>query len=542
MNLVSARPSGVARIRSGMSFPPPEYPTLVGTVIANKYMVERLLGAGGMGLVFLAHHIDLARPVAVKLIRRELMETESIAERFLREARAAARIQSEHVGRVLDVGRLESGEPFIVMEYLEGLDLAERLLQQRRFAPEEAVDLILEAGEAIAEAHQSQIVHRDLKPENLFLARQPDGASIVKVLDFGISKQLGEPSQRVLTSPSTALGSPQYMAPEQMEGVHVDVRADIWALGSIVYEMVCGRKAFEGETLAQVCVQVLSGKVTPVRELAPDVPVGLAVAIEQCLQQQKSERFDNMSAFATALMPYGTERARVSANRIARVLGLTPPDDDRSSSTGATRPANEKDVDPMRRTEVATPVEREVSVGLPASSHTVEVNRSASRWPIFLGLLGVIGLGAVLWVFTRSAVSGLDAESTVEASSVALDGLKATTVLEPARSAPSMGEPTSGETASPQTRTSVGSPTDAGAQPLAPAEEKKPKLGLDPAGATAPNAMGAEQAKPRAVPLPRRPRAAEASPAPRSASAPSSSEAKSSEQRAFDRDSFGGRR
>src|SRR5690606_1109517 len=161
---------------------------------------------------------------------------------------------------------------------------------------------------------------------------------------------------------------------------------------------------------------------------------------------------------------------------------------------------NEKDVDPMRRTAVATPVEREVSVGLPASSPTVEVNRSASRWPILLGLLGVIGLGAVLWVFTRNAVSGSDAEGLVDATAVALDGLKAMTVLEPAHSAPSMGEPSSGETAFPsqKTGTSVGSPADAGAQPAAPADEKRPMLGLDPAGATAPTAMGAEQAKPRA--------------------------------------------
>lgn len=419
--------------------PHSEYPVLIGTVIAQKYVVERQLGAGGMGVVFLAQHIDLARPVAVKLIRRELMETESIAERFLREARAAARIQSEHVGRVLDVGRLDTGEPFIVMEYLEGRDLADELLGHRRFAPAEAVDLILEAGEAIAEAHQAQIVHRDLKPENLFLARQPDGASIVKVLDFGISKQLGEASQRVLTSPSTALGSPQYMAPEQMEGVHVDVRADIWALGAILYEMVCGAKAFTGETLAQVCVQVMSGSFKPIRELAPEVPADLAVAIEQCLQLEKTERFDNMSAFANALMPYGSERARTSATRIARVLGLRPPHDDRissdrTSSLGGSAPG---DVDPMRRTEAATPVAREASAALPASSHTVEVNRSSSRWPVFLGLGGVIVLGAVLWAFTRNAVSEVEAERA-RAQAAATSFAGPATVVEPATPAPGL--------------------------------------------------------------------------------------------------------
>jgi serine/threonine-protein kinase len=391
-----------------------DYPALVGKIIADKYRVDRLLGQGGMGIVYLGQHVDLGRAVAVKLIRRELMETESVAERFMLEARSAAKIQSEHVGRVLDVGRLETGEPYIVMEYLQGQDLAAHLEQFGRFDYPAAVDLILEACEALAEAHHHQIVHRDLKPENLFLVDQPDGSFLVKVLDFGISKQLGaESSQRVLTSPMTALGSPQYMSPEQMEGTHVDVRSDIWALGAILYEMVTGNRTFDGDTLAQVCVQVLSGNVRPVHSQNPDVPLELAAAIEQCLRQQKEDRFANVAAFARAIEPFGTERARLSAQRASAVLGIVSLSGDRVSTPGAQRlltPLDKTQPAPHLR---ATPGSRQVSAvsrtevstdGAVASTQHVTVNRSGARLPIFLGLIGVIVAGFGVWAFTRSQV------------------------------------------------------------------------------------------------------------------------------------------
>lgn len=404
-----------------------DYPALVGKIIADKYRVDRLLGQGGMGIVYLGQHVDLARPVAVKLIRRELMETESVAERFLLEARAAAKIQSEHVGRVLDVGRLETGEPYIVMEYLQGQDLAAHLEQYGRFDYSTAVDLMLEACEALAEAHHHQIVHRDLKPENLFLVNQPDGSFLVKVLDFGISKQLGtETNQRVLTSPMTALGSPQYMSPEQMEGTHVDVRSDIWALGAILYEMVTGHRTFDGDTLAQVCVQVLSGNVRPVHSLNPEVPLELSAAIEQCLRQHKEDRFENVAAFARAIEPFGSERARLSAQRVAAVLGIVTASESRLSTPGAqraftpmdkTQPAaapqlritpGSRPVNAVSRTEVATD-------GAVASTQQVAVNRSAARLPIFLGLLGVIVAGAGVWAFVRAEVGDARMHTTTPA-------------------------------------------------------------------------------------------------------------------------------
>jgi serine/threonine-protein kinase len=286
------------------------------------------------------------------------------------------------------------------MEYLLGEDLAQLLLTQR-LEPAEAVDLLLEACEAIAEAHQMRIVHRDLKPENLFLAQKPDNTVTIKVLDFGISKQLGEAEHRVLTKASTTLGSPQYMAPEQMEGGHVDVRADVWALGAILYEMLTGRRAFEGETLAQVCVQVLSGKVTPLQEIVPDVPSDLADAIAQCLRPARDERFVSVAALANALAPFGTARSRVSANRIASVLGVRATD---PASRNSVPPPTQQSVlvDALQRTEVGAPSEAATSAVVPASSRTVGVvNRRRGRTSIVLGLAAVALVGASVWWLGR---------------------------------------------------------------------------------------------------------------------------------------------
>ncbi|HEX6765015.1 MAG TPA: serine/threonine-protein kinase, partial [Polyangiaceae bacterium] len=188
-------------------------------IVAGKYRIEGVLGTGGMGVVFAATHLDLDRRVAVKVMRAEMVEHPSAVERLVLEAKLAARFKSEHVCKVLDVGTMPDGVPYIVMEYLEGADLASLLAEAGAFDIVTAVDFMLETCEALAEAHSAHIVHRDLKPENLFAAKDLDGSVSIKVLDFGISKQVGaisNSSSRSLTNPSSALGSPYYMAPEQM--------------------------------------------------------------------------------------------------------------------------------------------------------------------------------------------------------------------------------------------------------------------------------------------------------------------------------------
>jgi len=227
-----------------------------GTLLAGKYRVERVLGQGGMGVVVAAQHIHLEERVAIKLMLAEAAFSAEAVARFVREARAAAQLESAHVAKVSDVGTLEDGRPYMVMEYLDGHDLANVLAANGPLPLQDAIDYLLQASEAIAEAHSIGIVHRDLKPANLFLTRRRDRTPQVKVLDFGISKVSGSArssSDNALTRTSTLMGTPLYMSPEQMTSVRdVDARSDIWALGIILFELLTGAPPFVGETLPQV--------------------------------------------------------------------------------------------------------------------------------------------------------------------------------------------------------------------------------------------------------------------------------------------------
>ncbi len=299
----------------------PTLPVEVGDTIAGKYRVDAVIGAGGMGIVLAATHVELERKVAVKLIRPELTEDPAIVERLMLEARAAAGIRSEHVGSVLDVGRLEGGAPYIVMEFLEGTEFAALLTSRGRLPIIETVDLILQVCEALAHAHKKHIVHRDLKPENLFVVTSPDGGQTVKVLDFGIAKQLGDASGRALTNPATAVGSPQYMAPEQMQASDIDVRVDIWALGAILYEAFAGARAFDGESIPVICAKVLSQEPEPLQSAAAQLPDALADIIHRCLNKDRQARFADVAELASALAPYGSSLAQTYVPRIRGILG-----------------------------------------------------------------------------------------------------------------------------------------------------------------------------------------------------------------------------
>jgi serine/threonine protein kinase len=267
----------------------------------------------------------LERHVAIKFLLNDAVQNPEVVARFAREARSAVRIESEHVARVIDVGALPAGAPYMVMEYLEGNDLAHRVAAQGAVPVEEAIDYLLQACEAIAEAHALGIVHRDLKPANLFLTRRADGTNFVKVLDFGISKAAtGAPGSQLdlsLTKTSTVMGSPMYMGPEQMRSTRaVDARADIWALGVILYELISGKVPFEATTMPELCALVLTEPPPPLRERCPWVPPAVAAAIERCLQKDPNQRFANVSELANALVDFGPQKARHSAERISRVL------------------------------------------------------------------------------------------------------------------------------------------------------------------------------------------------------------------------------
>lgn len=297
-----------------------------GTVFAEKYRIDRVLGVGGMGFVLAARHVQLDERVAIKMLLPKLARNPEAVERFLREGRAAVRIKSEHVGRVLDVG--SHGEThFIIMEYLDGTDLAGLIEKRGRLPQHEAVDHLLQACEAIAEAHSLGIVHRDLKPANLFLVHRTDGSPCVKVLDFGISKMAGPEGSASLsmTKTSSMMGSPLYMSPEQLKSAkNVDGRADIWALGVILFELLAGRPPFLAQTLPELGAMVLSGKAPDVREHAPNVAPGLAAAVATCLRPVAEERFPSIAELAAAIAPFGTSSAASSTSRISRVLHKVP--------------------------------------------------------------------------------------------------------------------------------------------------------------------------------------------------------------------------
>jgi serine/threonine-protein kinase len=295
-------------------------PVLEGEVLDGKYRVDRILGAGGMGVVVAATHVQLQTRVALKFLLPEVLGSPQIVDRFLREARAAVRIQSEHVARVLDVGTLADGAPYMVMEYLEGRDLSELLATRQTLPIERCVGYVLEACEAIAEAHSLGIVHRDLKPANLYLANRPGRQAIVKVLDFGISKSMDAASAG-LTKTSAVMGSPCYMSPEQMRSSKdVDARSDIWALGVILYELVTGALPFPGESLPEIVCQVTQGEMRPIRDLRPDVPDGLAEAIGRCLQRDPGRRYANVAELARSLADFAPAEGAVFLDRICRIL------------------------------------------------------------------------------------------------------------------------------------------------------------------------------------------------------------------------------
>jgi serine/threonine-protein kinase len=211
---------------------------LLGTVVGDKYEIERVLGTGGVGVVVAALHVHLGQRVALKFLLDDVRHDAQVVERFLREARAAGGLRSEHVGRVIDVATLDTGAPYLVMELLAGNDLAAELQRTGPLPVGVVADYMLQALVGLAEAHAQGIVHRDLKPANLFLTHRPDGTPCIKVLDFGI-------------------GSPAYMAPEQLRSSRsADVRSDIWALGAIMYELVSGRAPFAGATVADLALRI----------------------------------------------------------------------------------------------------------------------------------------------------------------------------------------------------------------------------------------------------------------------------------------------
>ena len=293
-----------------------------GEVLLEKYTIEHKVGRGGMGYVVAARHRELDELVAIKLILSEYAENEAVVRRFMREARAAAKIASEHVVRVMDVGRLPTGEPYMVMEFLRGQDLEQLLEARGTVSVTETVDYVMQALEAVAEAHAVGIVHRDLKPANLFVSPRRSGVPCVKVLDFGISKLISAAATASsMAKTQGVLGSPLYMSPEQLRSSgDVDHRTDIWAIGVILFRLMSGRLPFAADSLPQLVAEVMGNEPAGLRAHRPEVPAALADVVLRCLAKEREARYASVAELARALAPFGTEGALTSLRAVENAL------------------------------------------------------------------------------------------------------------------------------------------------------------------------------------------------------------------------------
>ncbi|MEP7123323.1 MAG: serine/threonine-protein kinase [Byssovorax sp.] len=351
-------------------------PLREGEVFAGKYLLEGMIGCGGMGMVLAAKHLTLDAPRAIKVLLSAELDDGSEATRLLDEARILARLGSEHVVRVFDSGRLDSGAPYVVLERLDGLDLCKHLERRKRISIGDAARCLIQVCDAMAEAHALGIVHLDLKPANLFLTTRSDGSICVKVLDFGVAQILEPGSPR---SAKALPGTPSYMAPEQLiASPEVGPRTDIWALGVILLELVTGTLPFEADTLTATLLRVIKAEPTLPAELPSDV----AAIVRRCLEKSPSRRFQSVLELRAALssLALGAEECLSAA---------TP--DTRLDHPGSSAPADTLPLGPgdRRWADTTRDLGANAEEQLPGpATRTVKQPRSATVWA---------SLGALAW-------------------------------------------------------------------------------------------------------------------------------------------------
>jgi len=461
-----------------------ELPFAPGEIIGGKYEIIGLIGTGGMGYVVSAMHVELGEMVALKFLRQEALANGELVGRFAREAQAAVKIKSEYVARVFDVGTLPDGIPFIVMEHLEGKDLADVLREKGPLPIRVAVEYVMQACEALASAHSNGIVHRDIKPENLFLARQAQGMEIIKILDFGISKvalasvRPSNPRQFVRTE--LPMGSPVYMSPEQIRAsAEVDSRTDIWSLGCVLFEVLTGHTAFEAPTLMQLGAAILEQEPRRLRDFLPDAPPELEAVVLRCLEKDVKKRFQSVAELAVALYPFAPRRARISAERCSYLLGSAP-------NAGV---LDLSSVAPPPNGEAAKAARGLTDTSASLTFTDVRAMQRGRRVKLMLATVAVLSIaGAGFAVWKTDAVAP-EAEPAARAEP-------------PPKEAPPVAAP---KVAAPPVRSSTPTPTQlaaASAEPELPEEKPAPS-----ASAPAPKAKAASAPAPqRAKPKPARPR------------------------------------
>ncbi len=427
-----------------------------GDVVCGKYRLLRPLGEGGMGLVFEAEHLRLRQSVAIKFLRHEVLSLPDAVERFEREARASARLRGPHVVQVLDVDTDERGRPYMVMELLRGRDLEAELRVRGPFPVAGAVDLVLQACVAIAQAHAAGIVHRDLKPSNLFLTEEA-GKRVLKVLDFGISKIAPDPDAPPASATSTCVtvGTPLYMSPEQMRSSRdVDGRSDIWSLGVILYELVAGTPPFLGTTTAAIAA-IVADAMPSLRRVRPDVPEELERVLVTALAKVPADRLPSAEALGAALMPFA------SAEGVSGPFSLRPSQRDfaLAVSAMARTPASQRvsdasellELPPSRRREAGSSRRaRSATSGASTKSSTSSTLAAGARAPssrdalrTFAGTL-VLGMGlasAMTVVLSRAAPAGTAIARSSSPSDRSALAIVAPPTAHPVRSPPATGHP-----------------------------------------------------------------------------------------------------
>ncbi len=362
-----------------------EAPLVAGDVIDGRYVIERGLAEGGMGVVYLARHVELEQPVAIKFLRADLCDRPNVVQRFLNEARAVASLRGDHIVRVIDVGQMASGRPFLVMEHLEGVDLDALIEREGPLGIERAVDYVLQVCDALKEAHDKHIIHRDIKPENLFLQNGHHG-KVVKVLDFGLAKRVD--SNPGLTGPQDSMGSPYYMSPEQIITPHaVDARTDIWSVGVVLYRFLTGAVPFAGTTMTEVYAGVLNATPMPPSALNSAIDPALDAIVLGCIQKDVELRFRTISELTLALQNYADRRG----SRVLRpaVRHFAAEDDSPVLIPGVHRRRH------VTGDEVA-------SVEIPgrrgrrrfAKTEDAERRERSRRWPATLAVMVVLGAAA----------------------------------------------------------------------------------------------------------------------------------------------------
>jgi serine/threonine-protein kinase len=372
-----------------------------GSIIADKYEVEQLLGQGGIGVVVVAKHLALNKRVAIKYLKPRALANESIVQRFVREARLTAQITSEHTVRVHDVGTLLDAGPYMVMEYLVGEDLG-KVLQSGSLPIERAVDYILQACDALAEAHSLRIVHRDIKPENLFLAQRALHVPILKVIDFGISKMALAPDEDGQWARETAVGerfgTPLYMSPEQLRATAgVDHRTDIWSLGVVLHELLVGSPPFEGDDLPRLCASILTTPPIRISTIRPSVPSVLEAIVQRCLEKDPQRRFRNVAEFAQELAPFGPPS---SDERVTRIREMIRHGGDSVDPPGAAFFGLRPTADPPSATSIPVTGADERSLStMHLRARSVAQRRRAIVRGVFAacGLVALGVVGAIAW-------------------------------------------------------------------------------------------------------------------------------------------------